>query len=102
VHVTKKSRDKRECDRIKAILLFAEGWSIGMISQALLKHPTSIIRHLNDYISSKKTISDNGGSAGCLTDEQTKHVIRHLCEQTYSTAATVSSEIILKYTHSER
>jgi hypothetical protein len=68
VHVTKKSRDKRECDWIKAILLFAEGWSIDMISQALLKHSTSIIRHLNDYISSKKTISDNGGSAGCLTD----------------------------------
>ena len=64
----KKSRDKRECDRIKAILLFAEDWSIDRIAQAVLKHPTSIIRHLNDYISSKKTISDNGGSAGCLTD----------------------------------
>jgi hypothetical protein len=38
----KKNRDKRECDRIKAILLFAQGWSIDMISQALLKHPTSI------------------------------------------------------------
>jgi transposase len=79
----KKSRDKRECDRIKAILLFAEDWSIDRIAQAVFKHPTSIIRHLNDYISSKKTTSDNGGSSSCLTDEQTNQVIRHLSEHTY-------------------
>ncbi len=66
------TRDKRECDRIKAILLFADGWSIDMISQALLKHPSSIIRHLNDYIASKKITSDNGGSVSSLTSEQTK------------------------------
>ena len=31
----KKCSDKRECDRIKAILLSDEGWSTMMISQAL-------------------------------------------------------------------
>ena len=36
----KKCSDKRECDRIKAILLSDEGWSSAMISQALRKHPT--------------------------------------------------------------
>ncbi len=45
----KKSRDKRECDRIKAILLSDEGCSPFLISQALRKHQTNIIRHLNDY-----------------------------------------------------
>lgn len=79
----KKSRDKRECDRIKAILLFAEDWSIDRIAQAVFKHPTRIIRHLNDYISSKKTTSDNGGSSSCLTDEQTNQVIIYLSEHTY-------------------
>ena len=50
----KKCRDKRQRDRIKAILLFADDWPIDRIAQALLKHPTSIIRHLNDYTNSKK------------------------------------------------
>ena len=39
-------RDKNECDRIKAILLSDEGWSEGMISQALRKHQTTINRYL--------------------------------------------------------
>ena len=30
------SRDKRVCDRIKAILLTSEGWSSAMIAQTLL------------------------------------------------------------------
>ena len=96
----KKSRDKRECDRIKAILLFAEDWSIDKISQALLKHPSSIIRHLNDYTSSKKTTSDNGGSTGCLTDEQTKQVIKHLCEHTYSVYVGMFEVMTEKQIHS--
>lgn len=50
----KKCSDKRECDRIKVILLSDEGWSTMMISQALRKHQTSIIRHLNDYASHQK------------------------------------------------
>jgi hypothetical protein len=72
----KKCRDKRECDRINAILLFAADWSIDKVSQALLKHLSSIIRHLNDYTSSKKTTSDNGASEGRLTDGQTRQVIK--------------------------
>ncbi len=57
----KKCSDKRECDRIKAILLSDEGWPSTMIFQALRKHQTSIIRHLNDYVSHQKTTSENGG-----------------------------------------
>jgi hypothetical protein len=33
-----KVRDVHECDRIKAILLSSEGWSITQIAQALRKH----------------------------------------------------------------
>ncbi|MCG6202811.1 winged helix-turn-helix domain-containing protein [Psychromonas antarctica] len=79
----KKCSDKRECDRIKAILLSNEGWSTTMISQALRKHQTSIIRHLNDYASHQKTTSDNGGSDSYFNDAQTELVIEHLSEITY-------------------
>jgi transposase len=79
----KKCSDKRECDRIKAILLSDEGWSTMMISQALRKHQTSIIRHLNDYASHQKTTSENGGSDSYLNDAQTKLVIENLSKITY-------------------
>ena len=37
-----ESRDGRKRDRIKALLLHSEGWTIAKISQALRIHPTSI------------------------------------------------------------
>jgi transposase len=79
----KKCSDKRECDRIKAILLSDEGWSSAMISQALRKHQTSIIRHLNDYVSQQKVTSENGGSDSYLNEVQTEFIIKHLDEVTY-------------------
>lgn len=79
----KKCSDKRECDRIKAILLSDEGWSTTMISQALRKHQTSIIRHLNDYASHQKITSENGGSDSYLNESQTELVIKQLSHTTY-------------------
>lgn len=79
----KKSRDKRECDRIKAVLLCDEGWSVGMIAQALRIHETSIIRHLNDFLDSEKLTSHSGGSTGYLDEAQTSQLIEHLCDVTY-------------------
>ena len=55
----KKSRDKRECDRIKAVLLCHEGWTSSMIAQALRKHEASIVRHLNDFIHNGIGDTDN-------------------------------------------
>ncbi len=54
-----------------------------MISQALRKHQTSIIRYLKDYASHQKTTSKNGGSESYLNEVQTKLVIKHLSEVTY-------------------
>ena len=79
----KKSRDKRECDRIKAVLLCHEGWSSIMIAQALRKHESSIVHHLNDFIQGGKLSSESGGSDGYLNEAQTKQLVQHLCENTY-------------------
>ena len=79
----KKSRDKRECDRIKAVLLCDEGWSTPMIAQALRIHETSIVRHLSDFISNEKLAPKSGGSDGYLGEEQTRQLIQHLCDTTY-------------------
>jgi transposase len=64
----KKCRDKRECDRIKAVLLCSEGWSSKIIAQALRIHEASIVRHLNDFIQSKKLIIIGAIRLGHLGD----------------------------------
>ncbi|PKH04531.1 IS630 family transposase, partial [Psychromonas sp. MB-3u-54] len=79
----KKSRDKRECDRIKAVLLSDEGWSVEMIAQALRIHETSISRHINDFIKTEKLTPQSGGSDGYLNEAQTTQLIEHLCDVTY-------------------
>jgi len=77
------SRDKRVCDRIKAVLLCSEGWSTKMIAQALRLHESSIIRHIDDFISKKKLKPENGGSQSYLSTEQTAMIVNHLAENTY-------------------
>jgi predicted ArsR family transcriptional regulator len=44
------TRDACESDRIKAVLLRAEGWSLAAIAQALRVHEATIARHLKDYL----------------------------------------------------
>ena len=72
----------KERDRLKAILLRSEGWTVPLISQALRIHQTSIIRHINDYKEGKLT-NENGGSKSYLTEEQTAELIAHLEENLY-------------------
>lgn len=80
----KKARDARECDRIKAVLLASEDWSIPSIAQALRKSEFSISRHLDDYLKKEKLTPENGGSEGYLNNEQTEQLIEHLSEYTYA------------------
>jgi len=77
------SRDKRVCDRIKAVLLRSEGWSTAMIAQALRLHETSIVRHIDDFVSKNKLAPENGGSQPHLNQEQTDDVVAHIMQNTY-------------------
>jgi hypothetical protein len=79
----KKCRDKRECGRIKAVLLFAKDESVAFITDVLLLLKTSVSRHINDFKTLGKLTSTSGGSSGYLDTEQTKCLITHLCEVTY-------------------
>lgn len=67
----------KERDRIKAILLRSEGWTVPQISQALRLHSTTIIRHINDYKAGKLK-NANSGSSGLLTPEETQELVAHL------------------------
>ena len=77
------SRGGRVRDRIKAVLLRSEGWSTAMIAQALRLHETSIVRHIDDFISKDKLAPENGGSQPYLNKRQTDEVVAHLMIKTY-------------------
>lgn len=72
----------KERDRLKAILLRSEGWTVPQISQALRLHQTTIIRHIEEYKKGKLK-NESGGSSGQLTEEQTQELIAHLETNTY-------------------
>lgn len=79
----KLERDKRVCDRIKAILLADEGWTFQQIAKVLLLSDEAISQHLQDYLASQKLKPENGGSVSKLNEEQTKSLLEHLQKHTY-------------------
>lgn len=74
--------NRKESDRLKAVLLRSEGWTVPMISQALRIHQSTIIRHIQDYQQGKLK-NASGGSESHLTKEQTEELIAHLEEHLY-------------------
>ena len=79
----KKERDKRVCDRIKAVLLYDKGWTLMQIAEALLLSDDAIRKHIQDYKSSRKLKPENGGSEEKLSRRQSKELIEHLTTYTY-------------------
>ena len=68
----KQERDKRVCDRIKAVLLADEGWTFQQIAKVLLLSDEAISQQVQDYLVSQKLKPANGGSISKLNAEQTK------------------------------
>jgi transposase len=79
----KQERDKRICDRIKAILLYDEGWSSLQIAKVLLITDQAVRNQVEDYKTSNKLKSKCGGSEEKLSKEQARQLETHLQEHTY-------------------
>lgn len=77
------SRDKRVCDRIKAILLASEGWSSAMIAQALRLHQTTVDHHISEFLNKGKLKPENGGSDSKLSAEQTSILTNQLSDNLF-------------------
>jgi transposase len=82
-------RDGRIRDRIKAVLLFAEGWTGEEIAQALRIHPETVYEHLKDYRTQDKLAPTNGGSYSALTQIQSEELISHLAANLYATVQDI-------------
>ena len=54
-----------------------------MIAQALRLHETTIVRHIDDYVSKNKLAPENGGSQPYLSQKKTDDVVAHIMQNTY-------------------
>ena len=62
-----QSRDKRTCDRIKAVIHASDGWNAQDIAVALLIDQTTVPQHIHHYVQSKKLQPENGDSKSQLS-----------------------------------
>ena len=76
-------RDKRVCDRIKAVLLRDKGWSYKQIAEALLLSDDAISKHIQEYLQEHKLKPENGGSQENLSPKISALLKQHLEEHTY-------------------
>ena len=93
----KLERDRRICDRIKAILLYDKGWSYDEIAEALLLSPKGIKNHISEYESSKKLEPEGGGSSEKFNSKQTQELLSHLEEHTYLYAKDILLYVKLRW-----
>jgi transposase len=93
----KKERDKRICDRIKAVLLWDDGYTHTEISKILLLDETSIRRHIEEYISENKLNNNHLGSVCKLTVNQSEELIQYLSENTYINVKPIINYVQDKY-----
>jgi transposase len=78
----RRCSSRKEGDRIKAVLLYSEGWTVAMICQALRLHESTVTRHIDDFTKGKLTLA-SGGSTSKLSDNQSLKLVAHLEEHTY-------------------
>ena len=79
----KKERDKRICDRIKAVLAYDEGYNYSEISRILLLDDETIRRYIDDYSQLQKIKPNNVGSESKFTESEKSELIQHLKGTTY-------------------
>ena len=93
----RKERDKRVCDRYKAILLSSEGWEIKAIAQALRLHSETIRVHLQAWVNEKKVAPENGGSESKLTASEGQQLEAHLQQHCYKCAKDICAYVYNTY-----
>ncbi len=79
----RQERDKRICDRIKAVLLRDDGYSYSEIGRILLLDDETIWHYIEAYLKHQKLTPENGGSKGKLDQSESQKLIAHLSEVTY-------------------
>lgn len=92
----KITRDKRKCDRIKAVIHKSNGWTNRQIAEALLIHEDTVAQHLIDY-QNNKLMPENGGSTKKLNEQQITELVAHIEENLYQSVHPIIEHIAQTY-----
>jgi transposase len=93
----KGERDGRIKDRLKAVLLRDDDWSLRAIAEALFLTEEGVRQHLKDYVATGKLKPDNGGSDGFLSKEESAELAAHLEQHLYVKASEVVAYVHATY-----
>lgn len=85
----RQSGDRRVCDRIRCVLLSAQGWSTATIAQSLLIQETTVLRHIADYLDEGKLTSENGDTQEHLSSALSAELICLLTDDVHVTTASI-------------
>jgi transposase len=89
----KRERDGRVKDRLKAVLLRDDDWSLRAIAEALFLTEEGVRQHLKDYAATGKLKPQNGGSDGFLDGEQSAELAAHVEFHLYAKASEVVAHV---------
>jgi transposase len=92
-----KEKNRRNGDRIKAVLLGDDGYSYKAIAAVLFLDEETISRHIRDYISKKKLSLNSGGSQSKLNEPQARELVEHLSENSYLICTEICAYVHSKY-----
>ena len=93
----KTERDGRIRDRIKAVLMYDDGYSNVEIAKVLLLSHEAIRKHIIDYQKANKLNTNNGGSISKLSDGEKEELMSHLEANNYVYAKDIMYHIENKY-----
>lgn len=79
----KRERDGRIRDRIKAVLLYDEGWSSEQIAKVLLISDQAVLDHIKDYQAFQKLKPESGGSEEKFSKTQSEKLEAYLQVHTF-------------------
>jgi transposase len=98
--IHKKTRDKRVCDKIKAILMLNDGHTAEFIARILILDDTTIRRWYSIYEEEgiNSLLIDNYiGGASKLTEKHRQKLIQHLEHNVYLTAKEICAYVLSKF-----
>jgi len=62
----KKEKNRKNADRLKAVLLSNKGWTYRAIAEALFIDEETVSAHISDYKTKHKLTNNSGGSVNKL------------------------------------
>jgi transposase len=93
----RKERDKRVADRVKAVLLYDDGWTPARIAEALLIEENTVRKHIKAYEEEERINLDHKGSQPILTPEESKALSDHLESKVYVKIKDIQAYVSISF-----